>query len=86
MSEARSRRGVYLDLALSPYEFKTPYGEVFKFRSAKKLQIYTRDINKELDRLDRLIERHELQNFIPEEITQLLRKAVYQSFYRKVEG
>lgn len=82
----RSRRGVYYDLTVSPYEYNTPYGDIFKFSSEKKLEIYTRDVPKELDRLQKLIDRHDLQEFIPEEIHQLLKRAVYQSFYRKVEG
>lgn len=87
MSDAKvSRRGVYYDLSLSPYEFQTPYGDSFKFSSAKKLEIYTRDVEKELLRLEGLLERHEMTTFVPYEIQQLLRRAVYQSFYRKVEG
>ena len=81
-----SSRGVYYDLTKSPYEYKTPYGDLFKFSSKKKLEIYTRDIVKELERVNKLIYRYELQDFIPHEIIQLLQKAVYQSFYRKVEG
>lgn len=82
----KSRRGVYYDLTISPYEYHTPYGDIFKFSSQKKLEIYTRDIPKELQRLTRLIERHNLQNFIPDEIMQLIVKAVYRSFYNSVEG
>ena len=86
MTDKISRRGVYYDLTISPYEFKTPYGEIFKFSSEKKLEIYTRDIPKEMKRLETLIERHDMQSFIPEEILQLLRKNVYRSFYTKIEG
>lgn len=86
MTDKVSRRGVYYDLTISPYEFKTPYGEIFKFSSEKKLEIYTRDIPKEMKRLDALIVRHDMQTFIPEEILQLLRKNVYRSFYAKIEG
>ena len=82
----KSRRGVYYDLTKSPYEFKTPYGDLFKFSSQKKLEIYTRDITKELERVDKLIERHELVEFIPEEILQLIYRGVYRSFYRTIEG
>ena len=81
----KSRRGVYYDLNLSPYEYKTPYGDIFKFSSPKKLEIYSRDIIKEIDRLEKLLNRNNLSNFIPIEIKQLLRKAVYRSFYRKIE-
>lgn len=82
----KSRRGVYYDLSVSPYEYTTPYGDSFKFSSQKKLEIYTRDIEKELDRLDKFLNRHSLKRCVPDEIIQLLKKAVFQSFYRKVEG
>lgn len=81
-----SSRGVYYDLTKSPYEFTTPYGDLFKFSSKKKLEIYTRDIVKELKRVDNLLERHEMKDFLPCEIVQLIQRAVYKSFYRKVEG
>lgn len=86
MTDKVSRRGVYYDLSISPYEYQTPYGDIFKFSSQKKLDIYTRDIKKELERLDKLIERYELTRFIPVEINTLLKRAVYKSFYRKIEG
>lgn len=82
----QSRRGVYYDLSISPYEFKTPYGDIFKFSSQKKLDIYTRDVPKELNRLEGVIKRNDMGNFVPEEIHQLLSKAVYKAFYRKVES
>ena len=84
--EIVSRRGVYYDLTKSPYEFTSPFGDLFKFSSKKKLEIYTRDIEKELERLDKCITRNEMEHFIPVEIYQLLRKAVYRSFYKKIEG
>lgn len=80
-----SKRGVYKDLNLSPYEYESPYGDLFKFSSAKKLEIYTRDIPKELDRVTKLITRHDLEDFIPVEIVTLIYRAVYKSFYRKIE-
>lgn len=86
MTDKVSRRGVYYDLTISPYEFTTPYGDIFKFSSQKKLDMYTRDISKEIKRLEALIVRHDMQTFIPDEIVQLLTKAVYQAFYRKIEG
>lgn len=81
-----SRRGVYYDLTVSPYEYITPYGEIFKFSSPKKLEIYTRDVKKEIDRLHRLIDRNNLTDLIPDEIVQLLVRCVYKAFYRKIEG
>lgn len=82
----KSRRGVYYDLSKSPYEFISPYGDLFKFSSQKKLEIYTRDIVKELERIDKLIERFELEDFINAEALLLLYRSVYRSFYRKIEG
>ena len=81
-----SRRGVYYDLEISPYEFKTPYGDIFKFSSKKKLEIYTRDIPREIEKLEKAITKNNMQDFIPPEILQLIEKAVYRAFYRKVEG
>ena len=82
----RSRRGVYYDLTISPYEYTNPYGEIFKFSSSKKLEIYTRDVPKEITRLENIVTRNNMAAFIPDEILQLLTKAVYRSFYRKIEG
>lgn len=81
-----SRRGVYYDLTQSPYEYKTPYGDCFKFSSQKKLDMFTRDIAKEIERLDKLLARHDLENFVPCEIIQLLQKKVYEAMYKKIEG
>ena len=85
MTEYVSRRGVYKDLTLSPYEYETPYGDIFKFSSQKKLEIYTRDIAKEINRMQKVLERNNLWNFLPDEIIQLLYKTVYRAFYRKIE-
>ena len=81
-----SRRGVYYDLTKSPYEYVTPYGDLFKFSSAKKLEIYTRDIEKELVKVDKSIERNDLKSFIPDNIVEQIKKAVYASLYKKIEG
>jgi len=81
-----SRRGVYYDLSQSPYEFRTPYGDCFKFSSHKKLEMYTRDIVKEIERLEKFLTRHRLQDFLPCEIIQLITKKVYVALYRKIEG
>lgn len=81
----KSRRGVYYDLTESPYEYNSPYGDLFKFSSQKKLDIYRRDIFKELKRVDDLIDRHDLRGYVPEEIIELVRRAVYRAFYKRVE-
>ena len=87
MSNAKkSRYGVYYDLSESPYEFTNSYGDVFKFRSKKKLEIFTRDAPKEIARLEDIITRHQMGEFLPPEIIQLLHRTVYRSFYKKIEG
>lgn len=85
MSEDKvSRRGVYKDLSLSPYEYQSPYGDIFKFPSEKKLEVYTRDIQKELDRITKTVERLQLTDYVPHEIIRLLYRSTYRAFYRKV--
>lgn len=81
-----SARGVYYDLTKSPYEFTSPCGDSFKFSSAKKLEIYTRDIPKEIKRVDALIERHGLKDFLTDDCRALLYRAMHRAFYRKIEG
>lgn len=81
-----SRYGVYRDLEKSPYGYTSPYGDVFKFRSQKKLDIYTRDIQKEIDRVRKCVDRLDLDDYIPKEIIQLLYRATYQALYDHVEG
>ena len=80
-----SRRGVYYDLSLSPYEYKTPYGDIFKFSRSKKLEIYARDVEKEIKRLDSLLDRHELRKLVPVEIIDLIKRKQYRAFYNVVE-
>lgn len=86
MNAKKSRYGVYYDLNASPYEYRTPYGDVFKFRSKKKLEIYTRDAPKEIERIDSIIDRNDFRDFLPDDIIRLLHRTVYRSFYRKIEG
>lgn len=81
-----SSRGVYYDLTISPYEYKTPYGDIFKFSSAKKLEIYTRDVPKEVDRIKKVFKRNNLDKCVPDEIMWLIYRALYRAFYRKIEG
>lgn len=81
-----SRRGVYYDLSKSPYGFETPYGDLFKFSSAKKLEMYTRDIDKELERVNRFLDRNGLRSELPPGYADALFHGAYRSLYRKIEG
>ena len=79
-----SRYGVYRDLSQSPYEYQSPYGDIFKFPSEKKLEIYTREIHKETDRIGKMLERLQLEDYLPGEIVQLLYRSTFKALYRKV--
>ena len=81
----KSRRGVYYDLEKSPYEYISSYGDIFKFSSQKRLEIYTRDIPKEIERVSKMISRNDLWDFIPTEIVRLIYRETYRAFYRKIE-
>lgn len=81
-----SRYGVYRDLNKSPYEYTTPYGDLFKFRSQKKLDIYARDIQKEIERVSKCVGRLGLEDYLPTEIIRLLYRQTYKAFYDRVEG
>lgn len=82
----RSQRGVYYDLTQSPYEYRTSYGDTLKFRSAKKLEIFERELPRELSRLQNLIDRNDLRDFLPVEVVQLLRRKITGALYRRIEG
>lgn len=48
-----TRKGVYIDLSKSPYEYKCKDGEVLKFSSEKKLQMYRSFITLAGTKIDR---------------------------------
>lgn len=84
--EVVSRYGVYRDLEKSPYVYTSPYGDLFRFRSQKKLDIYTRDIQKEIDKVSKFVGRRGLDSYLPGEIIQLLYRTTYKALYDHVEG
>lgn len=84
--EIVSRYGVYRDLEKSPYRYESPYGDLFKFRSQKKLDIYRRDIQTEIDRVSKFVGRYQLLTYLPAEIIHLLYRTTYQAIYDRVEG
>lgn len=85
MSGKVSRRGVYYDLSISPYTFKTLYGDILRFRSAKKLEIFEREIEKELKRFNDLMDRHDMQHFIPRSVKLSIIMRIHNSLYERVE-
>jgi hypothetical protein len=86
MDPIKSRYGVYRDLEKSPYEFTNPYGDTFKFRSQKKLEIYQREIEKEVERVGKFLGRLGLESYIPSEIVGMLYRRTYRALYDHVEG
>lgn len=84
MGGVRSRRGVYYDLSKSPYEYHTPYGDLYKFSSAKKLEIYTRDIRKELEKAEGFFDRHTLHDLLPVEIVDMIKRRIYRALYDRM--
>lgn len=84
--EVVSRYGVYRNLEKSPYRYESPYGDIFKFPSQKKLEIYTREIQREMDQIGKALNRLRLKDFLPDEIVQLLYRRTYEALYRKVVG
>lgn len=86
MTDPVSRRGVYYDLEKSPYEFTSSYGDLFKFRSRKKLDMFTRDIEKEIERFHKFISRNQLFTFVPVQIRDLVERQIYFALYHKIEG
>lgn len=81
----KTKRGVYLDLDKSPYEYTNPYGDCFKFSSKKKLEMFCRDMVKEIERVEKFLDRNGLVNLLPPEIVSLLFRLSYKALYRKIE-
>lgn len=81
-----SARGVYYDLSISPYVYRSPYGEIFKFSSRKKLEMYSRKIAEFKNKL----EQH-LSFFKDDESSwkdparDITMKAYYKKLYNEVE-
>lgn len=87
MKKARvTARGVFKDLSISPYVYKTPYGDLFRFRSAKKLEMYEREIVKDLDRLESAIDRNDVRRFLTPDVITGIERAVYRATYKRIEG
>ena len=82
-----SRRGVYYNLDLSPYEFHTPCGVIFKFSSAKKLEIYTRRLNQLMAQIIKLVNKHEvlLGSYWKKNTLRNMEDVIYQFVYSEVE-
>jgi len=83
---AVSRRGIYYNLEISPYSFTTPYGDIFKFSSPKKLEIYVRRINELKRKIDKIVNEYEeiLGIFWKENTLIKLEEEIYVYVYNEV--
>ena len=86
MGKVKTSRGVYKDLSVSPYEYETPYGDIFKFPSQKKLDMYTRDIQIELDRITKALDRLHLEEHLAAWVIGHIYFATYRGLYKKIVG
>ena len=80
----KSRRGYYYDLSISPYEYESPYGDLFKFPSAKQLEIYSRNVKKEINRIDMVIDRVGCRSHLHPNTLNAVYRAVYRSHYSRM--
>lgn len=82
-----SRKGVYYDLLISPYRFESPYGDIFKFSSQKKLDIYTRKVEELKIKLIKLVNKfpRELNGNWKSLTLQIIEREVYRITYNKVQ-
>ena len=80
----KSRRGYYYDLTESPYEYKTPYGDLFKFPSSKQLEIYSRNVQKEVEKIDKVFDRVGCRSLLSAATLRAVYRAVYRSFYKRM--
>ena len=89
MSEERadvSARGFYYNLAVSPYGYTSPYGDLYKLPSQKKLDMMERDAARALERVDKMLDKNDLWGFLPDEIIVLIKKAAIESVHMRLVG
>lgn len=78
-----SVKGYYYRLEKSPYEFTSPYGDVFKLPSRKRLEMMHRQTKEALARCEKFFARNGLEG-MPEELKDLTRKYVIEAVYRSI--
>lgn len=80
----KSRRGYYYDLNESPWEYKTPNGDLFKFPSAKQLEIYSRNVKQEVERIDKCFDRVGCRSYLHANTINAVYRSVYRSTYKRM--
>lgn len=79
-----TRKGVYLDLSKSPYEYKCKDGTVLKFSSEKKLQMYRSFITLAGAKIDRVFGiAGQLLDVIDTKTMMTAQAAVEKSIYKE---
>lgn len=86
MSEKKdvSVKGFYYNLKISPYEWKSPYGDTYKMPSRKRVELMEKRTREELSRLDKALRRCDLQ--LPPEIVTMIRRSCIDAVYRQTVG
>ena len=79
-----SAKGFYYNLEMSPYEWVSPYGDIYKMPSKKRLEMMETKTKEELQRLDKLLQRNRLGETMPERIVELIRKYCIDAVYRQI--
>ena len=80
----KSRRGYYYDLNESPYEFENSYGDLYKFPSAKQLEIYSRNVQKELEKLNKTLDKLDCKRYMTFYVLNAVYRSVYRSLYNRM--
>lgn len=83
-SPKKSRRGYYYDLNESPYAYESPYGDLFKLPSEKQLEIFSRNVQKEVERIDKVFDRVGCKPFLTDNVKRAVYRSVYRSFYKRM--
>lgn len=53
-----SARGVYYNLEISPYRYESPNGEIFKFSSQKKMDMFVNRVETLRNNLIKMIDKY----------------------------
>jgi hypothetical protein len=80
----KSARGVYYDLQASPYTFFV-CGEIFKFSSKKKLEIFTRELPKRIDQVQRNYKQLEKILGSDYQMSKKIEKRIATLLYESIE-
>jgi hypothetical protein len=80
-----SRRGVYYNVSESPYEYKTSWGDILHFSSAKRLEIYTRELPKRAKQVEKSFIRISSLSGLDLRFTPMLLKHVEMALYDEIE-